>query len=79
MKNHRCAQVQEQREPAEELRHGQKLWQALAEPLANLVCPAWLEYESKSLLEPQHHCVGCRQAAFHRSAWLPCALYPYLL
>ena len=59
MKNHRCAREQEQREPAEELRRGQKLLPAPAEPLANLARPAWLEYESKLLLEPQHHCAGC--------------------
>jgi len=39
-RNRRCALAQEQRERAEELRHGQKLHRALREPPANQVCPA---------------------------------------
>jgi hypothetical protein len=64
MRNHRCARVQEQQGRAEELRQGQKLFEKLAEPLAN---PASLVSASQLRLERQHH---CRES-------LPCALHLY--
>ena len=59
MRNHRRARVQEQQEPAEELRHGQKPLQTLAEPLANPAHPVWLVFASKLRLELQRHCSCC--------------------